>query len=63
MENPSLTRWKGWGVDYVTVENDAYSVASGHPAQFRFTYEITPLRDGVDRWFLIAMKELEPASA
>ena len=63
VENVALATWRGLDADYVTVEKDAYCVASGHPARFRLTYEVTPLRDGVERWFLIAMKELEPASA
>ena len=58
-----LATWRGLDADYVTVEKDAYCVASGHPARFRLTYEVTPLRDGVERWFLIAMKELQLVAA
>ena len=42
---------------YVTVENIAYSAASGRPVNVRLTYEVQPLRDGVERWFLLSSEE------
>ena len=63
VENVALATWRGLDAGYVTVEKDAYCVASGHVARFRLTYEVTPLRDGVERWFLIAMEEMRAVSA
>lgn len=59
MEDSNLANPRGKAVDYVTVESTAYSVCSHHPARFRLTYEVRPLRDGVESWFLIAMEELQ----
>jgi hypothetical protein len=48
-------------MDCVTVETTAYSLASHHAARFRLVYEVTPFRDGLERWFLVAMEELQAA--
>lgn len=45
--------------NYVTIETVAYSVHSHCQANFRLTYEVTPRGDGIRRWFLVAMEELE----
>lgn len=47
---------------YVTVEIAAYCVASGHPAHFRLTYEVTPFRDGIERWFLVSSEKMQNQS-
>lgn len=44
---------------YITVENIAYSVATCRPARFRLTYEVKPLRVGLERWFLVSMEEIQ----
>ncbi len=50
--------------NYITIEAVAYSIRSRREATFRLTYEVTPRGDGVRRWFLVAMEELEtPPSA
>jgi hypothetical protein len=46
---------------YVTLESIAYSVASGRRARLRLTYEVKPLRDGVESWFLVSMEEMRAA--
>ena len=43
---------------YVDVESISYCVASGRPARLRLTYEVKPLRDGVESWFLVGMEEV-----
>ncbi len=48
---------------YVTVESIAYSMASGLGARLRLTYEVRPLRDGVESWFLVSMEEMPPERA
>ncbi|MBZ5562699.1 MAG: hypothetical protein LAP13_09780 [Acidobacteriia bacterium] len=45
--------------NYITIEAVAYSIRSRREATFRLTYEVTPRGDGVRRWFLVAMEELE----
>ncbi len=45
--------------NYVTIEAVAYSIRSHREATFRLTYEVTPRGDGVRRWFLVAMEELD----
>ncbi len=47
---------------YITIEAVAYSIRSRCEATFRLTYEVTPRGDGVRRWFLVAMEELETPS-
>jgi len=47
----------------VAVETTAYSLASHQAARFRLVYELTPFRDGLERWFLVAMEELQAALA
>ena len=49
---------RGNAADYFTVETTAYCVASSHTKQLRLTYEVRPLQDGLERWFLVAMEEL-----
>ena len=44
---------------YVTVESTAYSVASCRQARFRLTYEVKPLREGLESWFLLSMEEIQ----
>jgi hypothetical protein len=44
---------------YVTVESIAYCVASRHPARFRLTYEVKPLREGMESWFLLSMEKIQ----
>jgi hypothetical protein len=44
----------------VTVESVAYCVASSRSAWLRLTYEVRPLRDGVESWFLLSMEEMQP---
>ena len=39
---------------YVTVESIAFCAASGHPVCLRLTYEVKPLRDGLESWFLVS---------
>ena len=46
---------------YVIVESIAYSVASGRRARLRLTYEVRPLREGVESWFLVSMEEVQAA--
>ena len=43
---------------YVTVERIAYCVSSSCQANFRLTYEVKPLREGLESWFLISLEEL-----
>jgi hypothetical protein len=50
-------------MDCVTVEATAYSLASHQAARFRLVYEVTPFRDGLECWFLVAMGELQAALA
>ncbi len=45
--------------NYITIEAVAYSIRSHREATFRLTYEVTPRGNGVRRWFLVAMEELE----
>jgi len=59
MVEPKPDKLERIAVDYVTVERDAFRLASRHPARFRLTCEIRPLRDGIDRWFLIAVEKLQ----
>lgn len=44
---------------YETIESLAYSVAAGHPKRFRLTYEVKPLREGMESWFLVSMQEIQ----
>ena len=44
---------------FITIETVAYSIRSQCQAHFRLTYEVTPQGDGVRRWFLVSMEELE----
>jgi hypothetical protein len=46
-------------VNYITVETTAYSLKSHQPALFRLIYEVTRLREGLERWFLVGMEELQ----
>jgi hypothetical protein len=48
-------------MDYVTVETTAYSLASHQAARFHLVYQVTPYRDGLGCWFLIATEELQAA--
>lgn len=50
-------------MDCVTVETTAYSLTSHQAARFRLVYEVSPFRDGLECWFLVAMEELQPAPA
>ena len=50
-------------MDCVTVETTAYSLASHHAARFRLVYKVSPFRDGLECWFLVAMEELQAALA
>jgi hypothetical protein len=43
---------------YVTIESTAYSVSAGREKRFRLTYEIKPLREGLESWFLVAKQEM-----
>ena len=47
---------------YVVVESTAHCVVSGRPACFRLTYEVKPLREGLESWFLVFMEKI-PAAA
>jgi hypothetical protein len=47
---------------YVTIECVAYCVASCREANFRLTYEVRPLRDGLESWFLISMVQIGTAT-
>ncbi len=47
------------GSNYVTIEAVAYSIRSHREATFRLTYEVTQRGEGVRRWFLVAMEELD----
>ena len=44
---------------YVNVESVAYCVAAGRCARLCLTYEVRPLRDGVESWFLVSMEEMK----
>ena len=44
---------------YVTVESVAYCVASCRPARFRLTYDVRPLREGLESRFLLSMEEVQ----
>jgi hypothetical protein len=44
---------------YITVESTAYCVASCRQAHFRLTYEVKPLREGLESWFLLSMEEIQ----
>jgi len=44
---------------YITVESIAYCVASCRQALFRLTYEVKPLREGLESWFLLSMEEIQ----
>ena len=44
---------------YVTVESTAYCVVSCRQAHFRLTYEVKPLREGLESWFLLSMEEIQ----
>ena len=41
-----------------TVESTAYCIASCRAARVRLTYEVKPLRDGIESWFLISAEEI-----
>ncbi len=43
---------------YVTIESTAFSLAAGRPGRFRLTYEVKPLRDGLESWFLVNKQEI-----
>ena len=43
---------------YVTVESVAACVGSCRQANFRLTYEVRPLRDGLESWFLVSMEQI-----
>ena len=43
---------------YVVVESKAQCVNSAREALFRLTYEVKPLRDGLESWFLVFMEEI-----
>lgn len=45
---------------YVTVESIAYCVASCRQMRFRLTYEVKPLREGLESWFLVSTEEVQP---
>jgi hypothetical protein len=42
-----------------TSEDRVYRRARGREILCRLTYEVTPFRDGLFRWFLIGIEELE----
>ena len=42
-----------------TMEGMVYRRARGREIRCRLTYEVTPFRDGLFRWFLIGIQELE----
>ena len=44
---------------YVTIESIAYCVISCRPERFRLTYEVRPLREGMESWFLLSMEKIE----
>ena len=48
---------------YVVIESFAYSVASCRGACLRLTYEVRPLRDGVESWFLVCTEEMPTLGA
>jgi hypothetical protein len=50
-------------MDCITIESTAYSLASHQAARFHLVYQVTPYRDGLECWFLVAMKELQAAPA
>jgi len=47
---------------YVVVENIAFCVASCRRALLRLTYEVKPLRDGIESWFLLSSEEMKNES-
>jgi len=44
---------------WVTVESAAYCLASHRSARFRLTYELRPLPEGLQSWFLVSMERLQ----
>jgi len=42
-----------------TSEGKVYRRARGRDILCRLTYEVTPFRDGLFRWFLVGIEELE----
>ena len=42
-----------------TSEGKVYRRARGRDIMCRLTYEVTPFRDGLFRWFLVRIEELE----
>jgi len=42
-----------------TSESRVYRRTRGREILCRLTYEVTPFRDGLFRWFLIGIEELE----
>jgi len=42
-----------------TSEGRVYRIARGRDILCRLTYEVTPFRDGLSRWFLLGIEELE----
>ena len=43
---------------YVTIECSAYCVSSSCQANLRLTYEVKPLREGLESWFLVSLEEI-----
>ncbi len=44
---------------YVTIESTAYSISAGRERRFRLTYEVKPLREGLESWFLVSKQEIQ----
>jgi hypothetical protein len=49
-------------VGYVTVESIAYCVTSHREVRLRLTYEVKPLREGLERLFLVSSEEIQTGS-
>jgi hypothetical protein len=43
---------------YETIETNAFCVTAGREKRFRLTYEVRPLREGLESWFLISKQEI-----
>jgi hypothetical protein len=42
----------------VVVESVACCINSNRVAKYRLTYEVRPLREGLESWFLVSMEEI-----
>jgi hypothetical protein len=44
---------------YITIEQECYCIRLERYCLMRLTYEVTPFRDSLDKWFLIHEEVIE----